>query len=80
MDELPHRSGFLSVNGKVAYVDQNSKIFSGTLEENIIISKELDQERFDKVCKYCCLKDDIDKFKDGAKVEIGEMGTNLSSG
>jgi len=46
MDETRKMSGSLSVKGKIAYVEQEPFIFSGTIEENITFGLIYDQERF----------------------------------
>ena len=43
----------IKVNGKIAYVEQEPFIISGTIKENILFGNEFDQDKFDKVVEVC---------------------------
>ncbi|XP_075677558.1 ATP-binding cassette sub-family C member 3-like [Dermatophagoides pteronyssinus] len=68
------------VNGKIAYVPQNSWIHSGTIRENILFGNVFDPIRYWKVIDACALLDDIKQMINGDKTLIGEKGDNLSGG
>jgi len=38
----------VQVNGKIAYVEQEPFIISGTIKENILFGLEFDEEKFEK--------------------------------
>ena len=48
MDETVKKNGQHTVRGKVAYVEQEPFIFSGTIEENICFGLEYGEVRFRK--------------------------------
>jgi len=70
----------MSVNGKIAYVEQEPFIISGTLKQNVLFGLEFDQEKFDEAVATCCLDHDIALFNKGIDTEIGERGINASGG
>ena len=72
--------GSVKVDGKLAYVSQNSWIQNKTLKDNILFYNELDEERYRKVLEVCELNKDIRLFEGGDQIEIGEKGVNLSGG
>ncbi|KAH9501054.1 hypothetical protein DERF_011922 [Dermatophagoides farinae] len=68
------------IQGRIAYVPQNSWIQSGTIRENILFGNEFDPIRYWKVIDACALLEDIKQMIDGDKTLIGEKGDNLSGG
>ncbi|OTF75225.1 hypothetical protein BLA29_009767, partial [Euroglyphus maynei] len=68
------------VQGRIAYVPQNSWINSGTIRENILFGKMFDPVRYWNVIDACALLDDLKQMIDGDKTLIGENGDNLSGG
>jgi len=55
MEENVKMSGEASIRGKIAYVEQEPFIFSGTIEENITFGYVYDEERFNKCIEAACL-------------------------
>uniref|UniRef100_F1KXR5 Multidrug resistance-associated protein 1 n=1 Tax=Ascaris suum TaxID=6253 RepID=F1KXR5_ASCSU len=80
LGELHKLSGYVAVNGSVAYVPQQSWIINATLRENVLFGKEHHCSRYESVIRACCLKRDIDALPDDDLTEIGEKGVNLSGG
>lgn len=80
LGEVPKISGNLRVSGTKAYVAQSPWIQSGKIEENILFSKKMDRERYEKVLEACCLEKDLEIFAFGDQTVIGERGINLSGG
>lgn len=78
--ELPVTEGILSTNGKIAYVEQEPIIFSGTLRENIVFGKEYKDNLYRKVLVICNLDVDLQALGNGDLTIIGEQGVNLSGG
>lgn len=70
----------MKVNGRIAYVEQEPFIISGTLKDNILFGGEYDETKFNKVIESCCLEHDLQIFNRGADTEIGERGINASGG
>lgn len=46
LGELPKVSGKLSVSGRLAYVEQEPMIFSGTIRSNILFGLKYEKERY----------------------------------
>jgi ATP-binding cassette subfamily C (CFTR/MRP) protein 4 len=80
MHELKITEGSIKTNGTRAYVEQEPFIMSGTLKDNILVGSEFDAQKFEDVCKACCLDHDIDNLPHGAETEIGERGVTISGG
>ncbi|KAK6934571.1 ABC transporter type 1, transmembrane domain [Dillenia turbinata] len=80
LGEVPKVSGTIRLSGKKAYVAQSAWIQSGKIEENILFSKEMDRERYERVLDACCLKKDLEILAFGDQTVIGERGINLSGG
>lgn len=59
MDENIKSGGSASVRGKVAYVEQEPFIFSGTIKENITFGTAFDEIRFDKAVNAAQLGADM---------------------
>ncbi|CAI0392140.1 unnamed protein product [Linum tenue] len=65
LGEMPKISGTIDVSGSIAYVAQNSWIQSGTVRENVLYGKPMNQARYDEVIKACALDKDINNFPHG---------------
>ncbi|PQM33366.1 ABC transporter C family member 8-like isoform X2 [Prunus yedoensis var. nudiflora] len=70
----------VDVFGTLAYVSQTSWIQSGTLRDNILYGRPMDESKYDKAIKACALDKDIDSFDHGDLTEIGQRGLNMSGG
>lgn len=64
----------------VTYVSQEAPIFDGTLRENLIFDKEIDDEEIFKVLKLVSLDKFYQKLEDGLDTELGEKGIRMSGG
>ena len=64
----------------MAYVSQSSWIQSGTIRNNVLFRKAMDQTRYENAIKACALDKDIDDFSHGDLTEIGQRGINMSGG
>ncbi|XP_043721902.1 ABC transporter C family member 8-like [Telopea speciosissima] len=80
LGEIPKVSGTVDVFGSVAYVSQTSWIQSGTIRDNILFGKPMDNTRYCKAIKACALDKDIESFDHGDLTEIGQRGLNMSGG
>jgi len=71
----------LSMRAKhVAFCPQSPWIISGTIRENILFGKEMDEALYIKVIRACCLDVDLANMPAGDETEIGERGISLSGG
>lgn len=81
LGEIPKISGAgIEVYGNRSYVPQSPWILSGTVRENILFGKEMNEELFEKVLECCALHQDVKQWKDGTLTTVGERGINLSGG
>lgn len=65
----------------VSFVFQNTKLFKGTIRENIIFGNESASDReINKAIDYSQSRDIIDNLNDGLDTVIGSKGTYLSGG
>lgn len=80
MEETKLCEGKHTIEGTIAYVEQEPFIVSGSIEENILMGLVFNSEQFDKALEASQLKQDIEGFKKGAKTVIGERGINISGG
>ncbi|OMO66295.1 hypothetical protein COLO4_30639 [Corchorus olitorius] len=80
LGEIPKVSGTVILSGSIAYVSQTSWIQSGTIRDNILYGKPMEEERYRRAIKSCALDKDIDNFDHGDLTEIGQRGINMSGG
>ena len=66
--------------GRLAYVAQQSWIFSGTVRDNIILGSPFQPDWFSQVVEVCALSRDLELLQDGDLTEVGERGLTLSGG
>ena len=64
----------------VTYVSQEAPIFDGSLKENLVFDKKIDDEKIIDVLKLVCLDEFYNKLKDGLYTELGEKGIRMSGG
>lgn len=64
----------------LSYISQDSIIFDGTLKENIVFDKRVNDEEIEKVLKLVCLDKFYEKLPDKLDTELGEKGILLSGG
>ena len=64
----------------VTYVSQEAPIFDGTLRENLIFDKDINDEDILKVLKLVSLDKFYEKLKNGLDTELGEKGIRMSGG
>ena len=80
LGELHCASGNVTIQGSIAYHQQNPWILNATVLENIILDQPLDQIKLDKVLEASALYHDLWTLPAGLDTEIGEKGVNLSGG
>ena len=78
--ELPPSQGSVSCEGRIAYVSQKPWIFSGTIQDNILLGKPMMPERYANAIEACELTEDVEKLPSGDLTMIGERGVLLSGG
>ncbi|PIK47382.1 putative multidrug resistance-associated protein 4 isoform X3 [Apostichopus japonicus] len=80
LGELPHITGEITYNSRVAYTSQQPWVFSGTLKENILFGRPYNKPRYVKALSICALSKDLAILPDGDQTLIGERGVTLSGG
>ncbi|XP_017887469.1 multidrug resistance-associated protein 4-like isoform X2 [Ceratina calcarata] len=80
LKELPTATGSIEINGKIAYAGQEPWLFAGSVRQNILFGRPMDQFRYDRVVKACQLKRDFTLLPYGDKTIVGERGISLSGG
>ncbi|XP_040070390.1 multidrug resistance-associated protein 1 [Ixodes scapularis] len=73
-------SGSVDVQGRLAYVAQQSWIQNATVKENIIFTNTANEERYQQVVEACALRPDLEMLPAGENTEVGDKGINLSGG
>jgi ATP-binding cassette subfamily C (CFTR/MRP) protein 1 len=82
LGEVPRVRGSMRVSApnSIAYSSQKSWLFSGTVRENILMSRPFDAARYAQVIEACELVNDLKNLQAGDMTAIGERGVNLSGG
>ncbi|GJN35825.1 hypothetical protein PR202_gb24635 [Eleusine coracana subsp. coracana] len=80
LGEIPRMSGSVAVSSSVAYVAQTAWIQSGTVRDNVLFGKPMNNEEYEKAIRCCALDKDIENFPHGDLTEIGQRGLNMSGG
>jgi ATP-binding cassette subfamily B protein len=69
-----------SLYDHVTYVSQEVPIFDGTLRENLVFDKKIEDDEILKVLKLVCLDKFYEKLANGLDTELGERGIKMSGG
>ncbi len=64
----------------ITYVSQEAPIFDGTLRENLIFDKDINDEEIIRVLKLVSLNKFYEKLSEGLNTELGEKGVKMSGG
>ncbi|KAK1319686.1 ABC transporter C family member 3 [Acorus calamus] len=81
LGEIPRTCGAeIKVFGSKAYVTQTAWIQTGTVRENVLFGREMDERFYGEVLKGCALDRDVEIWADGEMTLVGERGINLSGG
>ncbi|CAN9498133.1 unnamed protein product [Ophioblennius macclurei] len=80
LGELPADKGMLKVRGQLTYAAQQPWVFPGTIRNNILFGKEMNQQKYERVLRACALKRDMELLPDGDLTLIGDRGATLSGG
>ncbi|XP_052205994.1 putative ABC transporter C family member 15 isoform X2 [Diospyros lotus] len=81
LGEIPRISGAdIKVYGSKAFVPQKAWIQTGTVRENVLFGKEMNEPVYKDVLNGCALNRDIEMWVNGDLCVVGERGINLSGG
>jgi ATP-binding cassette subfamily B protein len=70
----------MELRGLFGLVLQDVFIFSGSLEENIVLGRALDVRRLASVLEQSQLDELVDRLPEGLATQVGERGQKLSAG
>lgn len=68
------------IRDHIAFMPQEAFLFSGTLEENILLGRKIGKERINQIIQACDLTATIKAMPDGLSTLVGERGVTLSGG
>ena len=80
LDETHELRGEKFVPSKMSITTQEPWIFGGTVQQNIVMNLDLDENRYRHVINAACLCTDLENFADGDQTIVGEKGVTLSGG
>ena len=69
-----------SLRGLFGLVLQDVFVFSGSLQDNIVLDRPLDAARLASVLEQSQLKDLVGRLPEGLETQVGERGQKLSAG
>ncbi len=64
----------------IAFMPQESFLFSGTIQENILMGRKIPEEKLNTVLETCCLTETLARMPEGLETLVGERGITLSGG
>jgi ATP-binding cassette subfamily B multidrug efflux pump len=65
---------------QVALMPQEAFLFSGTIRDNLLMGRDVDDLHLNQMIKTCCLETTIDQMPEGLDTLVGERGITLSGG
>ncbi|CAG0890313.1 unnamed protein product [Cyprideis torosa] len=78
--ELPLTKGNIECPRKIGYTSQEAWIFSGTIEENVLLGRPMDPRLFMRVVRACAFDKDLKQLPEGQRTLVGDRGVTLSGG
>eukprot|EP01064_Diplonema_japonicum_P002510 TRINITY_DN1159_c0_g4_i4.p1 TRINITY_DN1159_c0_g4~~TRINITY_DN1159_c0_g4_i4.p1 ORF type:complete len:1284 (+),score=386.26 TRINITY_DN1159_c0_g4_i4:69-3920(+) len=73
-------SGQVMLEEQIGYVPQKSFVICGTIEDNIVMGREMNESKFRDAVFRAALDEDLSRLPDGRHTELGERGVTLSGG
>lgn len=70
----------IQITGRIAYASQEPWLFSGSIRQNILFGREMNQHKYEEVIEVCQLKRDFNLLPYGDQTIIGNRGIRLSGG
>ena len=80
LNELEIESGNFDGFRSFGYASQEAWIITGSIKENILMGRSLDQKKYDAVVQAASLKPDFKLLEYGDETLIGDRGVTLSGG
>lgn len=70
----------IEINGSIAYASQNFHSINGTIRDNIVFTREFNQDLYRNVLKMSSLDYDLKELPMNDQTIIDDGGSNLSGG
>lgn len=80
LNDLVIKSGSVTNTMSLSLAPQEAWIFEGTIRDNILLGRPLNQERYNEVLRVSCLDADINLLANGDDSFVGDRGITLSGG
>jgi ABC-type multidrug transport system fused ATPase/permease subunit len=80
LGEMKALTGEITIGGDIGYSPQRSWIMNGSVRDNILFGRELDEARYWAVVRQCAIEHDLAGLPHGDHTLIGDKGINLSGG
>jgi ABC-type bacteriocin/lantibiotic exporter with double-glycine peptidase domain len=64
----------------ISYIPQDIFLIDGSIQDNVVFMREVDEDKLWQVLEKVKLKDFVDGMKDGIKTRVGDRGIKLSGG
>ncbi len=65
---------------EIGFMAQEPFLFSGTIRENILMGREMDDTVLDRIIRVCDLEQTLERMPEGMDTLVGERGVTLSGG
>lgn len=69
-----------NLRSKIIVVTQNSRVFSGSIYDNLRLNAKISKQRIHEVCQQVGLAEEINQLPEGYDTLLGEKGVGLSGG
>ncbi len=69
-----------TIRKNILYVSQDEKLFTGTIKENILLGRNVQENKFLEICKLCAIEDIVNKKSMRYESLIEPHSKNLSGG
>jgi ATP-binding cassette subfamily C (CFTR/MRP) protein 4 len=80
LGEMNVSNGVIKKFGSVAFASEEPWIVPGTIRENILMEREVNEELYVNTINSCCLIKDFEGMKDADRTMVGDKGFTLSGG
>ena len=69
-----------TIRDNITYVCQEEHLFTGTIKENILINRNIDNKYFQKICDICFIEEIVNKKPLRYETTISDYASNISGG
>ncbi|MBE6156517.1 MAG: ATP-binding cassette domain-containing protein [Firmicutes bacterium] len=69
-----------TIRSSILYISQNEELFTGSIRENILIDREISEEKFFDICKICEIDEIISKKEMRFDALVEPSSKNISGG